>query len=135
MSAIPKGAQAIIDARIRGQKPDELILVSLIGPVAEANHTVFVNPNGAYDWRWVIGLQLCLMVNAATRRAARDLLLTIGKNSPSQLHVWNVDQFQGVRVVVLPSPADIEKPRVAWRWAMEFEPWPDFDNENFAWSP
>lgn len=135
MSAIPKGAQPIIDARLRGQKPDELILVSLIGPVAEANYTVFVNPNGVYDWRWAIGLQLCLMVNAQTRRAAWDMLQAIGKHSPAQLHVWNMDQFKGARVVVLPNPADIEKPRSAWRWARESDPWSDFDNENFAWSP
>lgn len=135
MIPIPKGAQPIIEARLRGQKPCELILVSLVGPVAEANHTVFANPNGSYDWRWVIGLQLCLMVNVQTRRAAWDMLLAIGKDSPSQLHVWNVDQFKGARVVVLPNPADIEKPRSAWRWARESEPWSDFDNENFAWSP
>ncbi|MBW9336221.1 hypothetical protein FEE59_22140 [Herbaspirillum sp. RU 5E] len=134
MSPLPKGAQPILDARMRGQKPNELILVSLIGPLAEANHTVFVNPNGAYDWRWVIGLQLCVMVNAETRQAARGVLLAIGKDSPAQLHVWNVDQFKGARVVVLPNPADIEMPRASWRWAMDFDPWSDFDNENFAWS-
>ncbi|QDD65555.1 hypothetical protein EJD96_16020 [Herbaspirillum seropedicae] len=133
MTTIPKGAHQIIDARKRGMKPDELILVSLVGPVAEANHTVFVNPTGSYDWRWVIGLKLCLMVNEQTREAALDLLLTIGQDSPAQLHVWNVDQFKGARAVVLPNPADIEKPRASWRWGREFSPWSDFDNENFAW--
>lgn len=133
MTTIPKGAKPIIDARLRGQKPDELILVSLIGPIGEKNHTVFVNPNGTYDWRWVIGLKLCLIVNAQTRQAARDLFLTIGQESPIQLHIWNADQFKGARVVVLPNPADIEKPRANWRWASEIDPWSDFDNENFAW--
>jgi len=135
MISIPKGAQPIIDARMRGQKPDELILVSLIGPVAETNHTVFVDPDSTYDWRWVIGLQLCLMVNAQTRKPAWDMLLAIGKESPAQLHVWNVDEFKGARIVVLPHPDDIEKSRSAWRWARESTPWSDFDNENFAWSP
>lgn len=132
---IPNGAQPIIDARRRGQKPAEMILVSLIGPTGESNHTVFVNPDAAYDWRWAVGLQVCLMVNEVTKRKAKEILLAIGKEFPEQLHVWNVDLYKGARVTTLPLVTDIEKPKPNWRWSMDFAPWLEYDNNRFAWSP
>lgn len=132
---IPNGAQPIIDARKSGQKPSEMILVSLIGPTGESNHTVFANPHATYDWRWAIGLQVCLMVNEATKRKAKEILLAIGKEFPEQLHVWNVDVFKGSRVTTLPLADDIEKQKAAWRWALDFTPWLEYDNNKFAWNP
>jgi len=132
---LAKGAQPIIDARKRGQKPNELILVSLIGPTGEANHTVFASVDIAYDWRWTVGLQVCLVVNEATRRHAAEILRAIGKELPAQLHIWSVDDFKGARVTVLPLEDDIDKHRKDWRWAIEFAPWMERDNYVFAKAP
>lgn len=132
---LARGALPIVDARKRGMKPNELILVSLIGQTGEANHTVFASPDIAYDWRWVVGLQLCLMVNEATRRHATEILRAIGKESPAQLHIWNVDVYKGARVTVQPLADDIDKLRKDWRWAIEFAPWLERDNYVFAKAP
>lgn len=133
---IPNGSQAIIDLRKKGLKPNELILVSLIGPTGESNHTVFANPDAVYDWRWTVGLQVCLMVNEATRRRTKEILLAIGKEHPEQLHIWNVDLYKGVRVSPpLPRVEDIEKPKSQWRWMLDFTAWSERENEKFAWSP
>lgn len=44
MGIIPHGAQRIIDARQKGMKPAELVLVSLIGRLNENNPTVYADP-------------------------------------------------------------------------------------------
>jgi len=110
---LPNGAQPIIDARKRGLKPSELIIVSMIGPTGENNQTVYVNPNAAYDWRWAVGLQLCVFVNAQTRIRPRRYCWRWGVSTPTFLALWNVDLFRGAQVWALPVVDDIEKPKVA----------------------
>ena len=132
---LPNGAQPIIDARKRGLKPSELIIVSMIGPTGENNQTVYVNPDAAYDWRWAVGLQICVFVNAQTKDKAKAVLLALGREYPTFLALWNVDLFRGAQVWALPVVDDIEKPKSQWRHRLDFLPWFEFQNHDFAWRP
>jgi len=51
MGMIAHNAQPIFEARRRGLMTAEMVLVSLIGRINEQNHTVYANPQNAYDWK------------------------------------------------------------------------------------
>jgi hypothetical protein len=101
---IALNAQPIIDARMRGFKPDDLVLVSLVGHVHAKNHTVRAIPGVTYDWRWVRGLELC---------------------------VWNCAEQWGAQVYLIPTANDLARPRLQWSHELDFLPWLDFQNDDF----
>lgn len=128
---LPNGAESVIAARKKGMKPAELLIVSLVGKTGEANHTIYANPQGEYDWRWLVGLQVCVYVNNATQW--RDILVAIAKSRPQLLCLYNVDQFKGAYTYYLPRVEDIEKPKSQWRNVLDFLPWTNWQNDQFAW--
>jgi|SRR5688572_2328492 len=127
---LPNGAEAVLAARKRGMRPAEMLIVSLIGKVGESNHTIYANPGAEYDWRWIVGLDICLYVNNATNW--RTQMTAIAKCRPNWLGLYNVDQFKGARAFYLPHPSDIDKPRSQWRHVLDFLPWTQWQNEQFA---
>lgn len=129
---IPNGAQTVIDARKRGFKPAEMLIISLIGPTNEANHTIHASPKGEYDWRWLVGLDACIFVNGQTDWKA--ITRRIAASGAHWLGLYDVDRFQGADVWYLPAVEDIAKPRSHWRYKMSFLPWLLVENQEFAWS-
>lgn len=129
---IAQNADAILDARRKGLKPAELILVSLIGRLNEQNHTIYASPRKAYEWLWARGLQVCIYTAPGIdwRATARS----IASERPSFLAVWDADNRQGANVYLLPHPADLDKPQSQWRWNLDFLPWLSPQNKEFAWN-
>ncbi|WP_040039608.1 hypothetical protein [Noviherbaspirillum autotrophicum] len=132
MGMIASNGLPILEARKKGLKPAEMILVSLIGRINEPNHTVYAQPSKVYDWLWVRGLQVCIY--AAPSVDWRAVARSIAFERPSFLGVWDADNRQGANVYLLPHPADIDKPQNQWRWMLDFLPWLPFENKEFAWS-
>lgn len=129
---LPNGAQPILDARKRGFKPAEMLIVSLIGRVDELNHTIYANPATEYDWRWMVGLDACIFVRHGV--SWQGVAMAIARARPRWLGLYDVDRFQGADVWALPRVEDIDKPQSQWRWKLEFLPWMNFQNEAFSWS-
>ncbi len=129
---VPNGAQAVIDARKKGFKPGELLIVSLIGHLQELNHTIHANPLAQYDWRWVIGLKIVVFVKSGVD--PKGILKAIAIHNPEWLAIYDVDQFAGAGVSYLPMVDDIEKPQSQWRRKLSFLPWIDCENRSFSWS-
>jgi hypothetical protein len=132
MGMIASNALPILEARKKGMKPAELILVSLIGRINEQNHTVYARPGKGYDWFWMRELQVCIYTSPEVdwRPVARAIAL----QRPSFLAIWDADNHQGANVYLLPHPADIDKPQEQWRWTLDFLPWLPFQNKEFAWN-
>jgi hypothetical protein len=128
---VPNGAQPIIDARKRGFRPAEMLIVSLIGKVDELNHTIYANPKGEYDWRWIVGLDACIYVKPGIDW--KPIAMSIARCKPHWLGVYDVDRFQGAHVNALPAVADIEKSKQHWRWQLHVLPWVKYENEQYAW--
>lgn len=128
---LPSGAQSIIDTRKRGFKPALPVIVSLVGKTGETNPTVFANPSAAYDWRWIVGLQVYLYANSKTQW--RTVAEAIATCKPANLWLWDVDRYQGADVYRLPTLDSIEKPQSQWRWKLDFLPWTQYQNEA-VWS-
>jgi hypothetical protein len=126
---IATNAQPILDARLRGFKPDELVLVSLVGHINAANHTVRAIPATAYDWRWVRDLELCVYVGE--RGDWVDTLKSIALQRPAYLGLWNCIDHWGARAYLIPTAADIARPVRQWAYELDFLPWLDFQNEEF----
>ena len=133
MVIIPNGAQKVIDARKRGFKPAEMLIISLCGTVNELNHTIYANPDADYDWRWMIGLKACIFVKSGVKW--RKQTMDIARANPDWLGFYDVDRFEGAEVWAGPFVDDIEKPSSQWRWKLNFIPWMPSQNREFSlWS-
>ena len=51
---LPYGAKTILEARINGQRPADLLIVSLVGAVDESNPVIVAKPDAKYDWRFLL---------------------------------------------------------------------------------
>lgn len=131
MKQIPNGGDVILAARKRGLRPDEMLIVSFVGRVPEANHQVFANPKGEYDWRWLQDLDVCLYLRKGAVGPAQ--LMAIARARPRWLAVWDVDQFKGADLRALPDARTIDRPPPSWRWTLDWLPWLPCENEAFAW--
>lgn len=132
MTVLPNGADKILALRKRGQKPAEMLIVSLIGPTREANHHVFADPDGLYDWRWIVGLDACIFMRPGV--LWKPIALAVAMAKPHWLGVYDATRFVGADVCALPFDEDIEKPAALWRWKLDFLPWLPFQNHHFAFS-
>jgi len=129
---IPSGAREIVEARKRGLKPADLVIVSLIGKLNEQNPIVYANPEAAYDWGWARGLKFCIFIRNGV--PWEDTALAIAKAGLDWLAIWDIDRFEGANVYALPTLESINRPPSRWEWRLDFLPWLKFQNEEFAWS-
>jgi hypothetical protein len=129
---LPNGAEAVLAARKRGLKPNEMLIVSLVGKVNESNHVIYANQGAEYDWRWLRGLKACLYINQKSNW--RPVIEAMVRQRPEWLGLYNVDQFKGATASYLPRADDIEKPTNQWRYVLDFLPWTAWQNNEFAWA-
>ncbi len=128
---IATNAQAILDARMQGFKPDEMILVSLVGKISATNHTVLAKPGTVYDWRWARGLDVCVYIEDG--QDWRSVVLALAKSMPGSLALWDAPGKRGANVYLKPShPAHEPKPSHKWEWVLDFSSWFDCENAEFA---
>lgn len=100
MSArLPYGAREIAALRSAGQRPSDLILVSLIGPLRESNPVVIAKADLTYDWRFLIGLSVAVV--ATTETPYMPLIVqAIEAAAPRSMAVWFADQQDGHNLIV-----------------------------------
>lgn len=111
MTTLALGAKRIWDMRVQGVKPNEIVFLSLIGPLNSGNFQVFL-PQGiavdALDWRWVMDLCVCVVYRPETDRAVLGRVVkTILRNAPNggymkpykpdfgYLWLWNAEKQDG----------------------------------------
>lgn len=126
---IATNAEPILAARMRGKKPADMVIVSLVGPVVTDNPIVFAKPEIVYDWRWVRDLDVCLFLDDA--QDWPELLKAIALNRPEHLNLWSHSGQWGAKVYLIPTAADIARPVRTWKYELDFLPWLDFQNEDF----
>lgn len=101
MKALPKGAYSIHKARVCGKKPSELVLVSTLGDLPEANPVVVVQRGSdprQFDWRWARGLETIVVFDEETKLTARvttRCLLDQKHNGLAQTFLWRADKQKG----------------------------------------
>jgi hypothetical protein len=126
---IAANAQKIIDMRMQGFKPDEAIIVSLVGRISEPNHTVIADPAKKYDWRWVRNLVMGVYVGAKPNWY--DAVKAIAMARPEYLYLWNMADKWGSKVYLIPTAEDVTKPVRLWTYELDFLPWLEFENTEY----
>ena len=98
-TAVPYGAQEIIDTRMIGKRPADMVLVSLVGPLRELNHVVVAKPGRAYDWRFLARLEVLIVASTAIDRGAvKRVVDAVLPHKPEYLGVWFADRQVGMNV-------------------------------------
>lgn len=126
---IATNAQPIADARANGMRPDELILVSLIGKIGEPNHTVYASASRDYDWSWARGLQVCIYATAGIdwKKVARGLI----EAKAEYVALWDDGIGEGAELWLLPDVQTIHLKKDKWIWSFQYMPWTPEQNARF----
>lgn len=126
---IAEHADRIIDARLKGRRPADMVIIFLGAPQKTNNPFVIAKPGVAYDWRWVRGLDVCLYVSNADDwgSLAKDIAL----QRPDYLGIWNLEDKWGATVWLIPTADDVTRPVRQWRYDIDFTVWMDFQNRDF----
>jgi hypothetical protein len=127
---LPENAQPILQARLKGRKPADMVIVSLIGPVETNNPIVIARPGISYDWRWLRGLDVCLYLNASDD-AWGFVATDVAKARPEHLCLWTPADGWGATIYLVPTAQDVHKHVSMWRYELDFLPWLDFQNQDF----
>jgi hypothetical protein len=128
--ALAKNAQPILSARLRGFKPDQMVMVSLVGRIDSDNQTVYADPAAQYDWRWTHGLDIGVWIGNDPNWA--HTLKAIALARPDYLCIWHPEQSWGARVFLIPTADDVSKPVALWQYELDFLPWLQFQNRDFT---
>jgi hypothetical protein len=123
-------AEFIIAARMKGKAPADMVIVSMVGPIVTENPIVFANAAQKFDWRWVRGLDVCVYMDADVDWQA--LLMDIAVQRPAHLSLWDHGAKWGTAVYLIPRESDLARPMRYWKYEMDFLPWMDFQNDDFA---
>lgn len=98
-TAVPYGAQEIINNRMIGKRPADMVLVSLVGPLREVNPVVVAKPGRAYDWRFLARLEVLIVASTAIDRGAvKRVVDAVLPHRPGYLGVWFADRQVGMHV-------------------------------------
>ena len=110
----PEGdAKRLWDMRVSGFKPNEMIVISLVGEVSGGRWQIFpsaeVHPKN-YEWRWVRDLQICLVYDSTCHKdRVKAVALEIAKNKSigdqtttdgfhGSLFLWNTSLNAGAHM-------------------------------------
>lgn len=98
-NALPYGAAEILALRKSGQRPADMVLVSLVGPLHEINPVVIARSEKPYDWRFLTGLEVLIVAAMSmpaeqVNRVSAALLET----RPDFLGLWFADRQDGLNL-------------------------------------
>lgn len=129
---IAPGADHIVKARLRGYKPADAVVISLVGPFAVQNPTILPDIGQHYDWRWVKDLDVALMI--APVIDWQKTAFEIKQAGPRYLVVWDIHSHRGAEVVWRPYQTKPEAFSVelrGWHFGLDYSAFHEEDNKVF----
>ncbi len=131
MGVMPYGSMPIVQARKRGQRPADMVLISMIGSLpTEVNPVVITDKQSAYEWGWLRGLHACFWTHPKGYSAKH--ILDAHKADPAALYLWDCVNLKGYDISVLPTLDSIARPREQWIWRVQADRWLPFQEEAFS---
>lgn len=127
---LAKGAEPILAARMKGRRPADMVLVSLAQAPKSHNPFVLASPAERYDWRWVRGLDIGVYIT--NEDDWPGIVKDIAICRPDYLCLWNRNEKWGATIYLVPTLDDLTKPVMHWKYDLDFLPWLDFQNTDFA---
>lgn len=134
---LPYGGDALVKRRLAGHDPRDMVIVSFVGFVPAMftlNSTKFVaQPDRSYDWRFLTGLELCLLVQPGIHGIGSVIDRICAAVKPhSTVHAWDIERLVGAEFFYLPTADSILMPRPdLWKWQVEALPWLPSQNEEY----
>ncbi|WP_116312808.1 hypothetical protein [Cupriavidus taiwanensis] len=115
---------------MKGQRPADLLIVSLVGPVDEQNPVIVAQPGKEYDWRFMLGLKACVFARLGVRFT--PVVLQIAAQWPEWLAVWDVDAKEGADCIAHIKLDCLDKRKFgAADMAAIYWPWTAYENKQF----
>lgn len=131
---LPSGGMQLLQSRLLGHEPDGMVVVSLIGYLptwAIVHQHLLVQAGREYDWRFLAGLTVCVVVSPGLFGVAPTLLEIAKVIRPGKLICWDETMRCGCDVMALPTLVSIDKPQEKWNWQLDVLPWLDCENREF----
>lgn len=99
---LPYGAQAILNLRLQGLRPADMVLVSFVGPLHGEAHPVVIGRLGReYDWRFLADLDCLVVVDSSQPdEVVRATMKTLQAQPINYLGLWISDRQQGTNYIV-----------------------------------
>jgi hypothetical protein len=133
---IAPGSEGILKTRLKGYRPTDTIVVSLVGRVEVDNPQALPERSVKYDWRWVKGLDIAIFINATVDW--RNTAMEIKQADPRYLCIWDVDSNRGAQILWQPVCVAGEAKNTegmvlscGWYWRMDFSNFHEEDNGVF----
>jgi hypothetical protein len=129
---IAPGADNIIKERMRGFRPADTVVVSLVGPFSVQNPTVQPEIGKKYDWRWIKGLDVALLI--ASSIDWRPMAFDIKQAGPEYLCVWDIHSHRGAQVIWSPYKTAPTSPSIelnGWHFGLDYSAFHEEDNKVF----
>lgn len=127
---LPYGARPIVEARMQGKRPAEMLVVSLVGHLDEMNPVVVADPSKAYDWRFVIGLEVCVFAKPGVK--FHPVVCELYRHAPAWIGLWDVESQEGADCIVHLKPEAMNKSRfVGADFDAIYWPWLKSENKEF----
>jgi len=96
---LPYGGREILELRQSHQKPADMVLISLIGPLRELNPTVVARPERTYDWRFLAGLKVLIVASMSVPAEQINRVSTaLLELRTEYLGVWFSDLQNGMTI-------------------------------------
>ena len=127
---IATNANKIIQLRKNGYRPDEMIIISLVGKLDELNHVVYADTKTDYDWSWCRGLDICIFASSGVKWT--KTMNSIARVKTHFLAVWDIDRHEGADFVYLPNHESVCKPQSLWQWHVIPNIWIPMQNRIFS---
>lgn len=93
--ALPYGGSEIVAQRSAGNRPADMVIVSLIGPLREENPVVVAKPGRAYDWRFLADLDVMIVAGALTDPGAVRAVVEPIRAVAGNVSLWISDRQDG----------------------------------------
>lgn len=126
---IPLGAKPIIEARAKGLRPADMVLISFIGRIGEPNPTVYATPGRAYEWSWLHGLNACIYVTSGLEWINEAKSMAMAR--PKYLGVWDAGRREGSELWIQPALLGNDEKTYRWSWDLQYMPWTAIENWRF----
>lgn len=134
---LPQGGDALVKRRLAGRDPRDMVVVSFVGFVPAMftlNSTKFVvQPERNYDWRFLTGLEICLLVQPGIQGIGRAIENICKAVKPhSKVYAWDIERLVGADIFYCPTADSIVFPRPdLWKWEVDAVPWTAWQNEEY----
>lgn len=116
---------------MKGEKPCDLVIVSLVGPVDEGNPVVIAD-GPDHDWRFCRGLNVCIFGKVGTPN--QQVARAIAPSVPQKLFLWDVEAKEGLDLLTHIRESSINKRPGEFKptdWVVTPHKWSAWENKQF----